>query len=151
MATIYLRLSTKSDKATSQHEILMRFKHGAFAQRAKTNIFVHPDYWNDEKQSIIIPNWRLLTHERKQLREELKQKSDRLGEMVSLVQTTFQAQNKKDLAKDWLTTVIDSFNFPETANNDDEKPQQENRTFFDWFELFLKTKDYPLNSANFWQ
>lgn len=147
MATIYLRLSTKSDKATSQHEILMRFKHGAFAQRAKTNIFVHPDYWNDEKQSIIIPNWRLLTHERKQLREELKQKSDRLGEMVSLVQTTFQAQNKKDLAKDWLTTVIDSFNFPETANNDDEKPQQENRTFFDWFELFLKTKDYPLNSA----
>lgn len=147
MATIYLRLSTKSDMATSQHEILMRFKHGAFAQRAKTNIFVQSDYWSNEKQSIEIPNWRLLTNERKQLKEELQQKSDLLRKMVLLVQNTFQAQNKQNLPKDWLRKVIDNFNNPQTADTDAEEPEQKNRTFFDWFELFLNTKDYPLSSA----
>ena len=48
MATIYLSLSAKTDKATNQHEILIRFKHGAFAQRAKSNIFIQPEYWNNE-------------------------------------------------------------------------------------------------------
>lgn len=45
MATITLRLSTKTDKVTNQHEILMRFRHGKVDQYAKTNIFVHPDNW----------------------------------------------------------------------------------------------------------
>ena len=90
MATIYLRLSTKSDKATSQHEVLMRFKHGAFAQRAKTNVFVKPDYWNDVTQSFEIPKWRSLTKEKKQLITELQQKSDRLNKMISFVQYSFQ-------------------------------------------------------------
>ena len=54
MASIYLRLSPKTDKATSQHEVLIRFKHGAFAQRAKTNVFVKQEYWSDDNQTIML-------------------------------------------------------------------------------------------------
>lgn len=128
MASIYLRLSTKTDKATSQHEILIRFKHGAFAQRAKTNIFVHPDHWSDEEQTIVIPNWRLLTDEKKQIKDELQQKTDRLNQIVSLVQSSFQAADKNNLAKDWLKSLLDEFNFLKAAATDEAQPQQ---SFFD--------------------
>ena len=100
MATIYLRLSTKTDKATSQHEVLMRFKHGKVDQRAKTNVFVHPDYWSDESQSIVIPNWRSLTDERKQLIDELQSKSKRLADIIIPV----GGQNEKGI--DILTSKI---------------------------------------------
>ncbi len=148
MASIYLRLSGKTDKATSQHEVLIRFKHGAFAQRAKTNVFVHPDHWSDEQQTIVIPNWRLLTAEKKQIKDELQRKTDRLNQIVSLVQSSFQAADKSNLAKDWLKSLIDGFNFPQAATTSDEaQPQRSNKSFFDWFELFLKTKDYPESST----
>lgn len=148
MATITLRLSTKTDKSTSQHEILMRFRHGKIDQYAKTNLFVHPDYWSDEQQAIFIPNWRLLTDEKKQLKEELQGKRDRLNLMVSLVQSSFQGMDKSNVAKDWLKTLIDGFNFPEeTATDDEEQPKQPQRSFFDWFELFLNEKKFPQNSV----
>ena len=147
MATIQLSLSAKTDKVTSQHEVLIRFFHGRINQRAKTNVFVHPDYWSDETQSIEIPNWRLLTDERKQLKDELQRKSDRLNQIVSLVQSSFQTIDKSNVAKDWLKSLIDGFNFPTTATGDAEQLPQDKRSFFDWFELFLKTKDYPHSST----
>lgn len=66
MATIILSLSTKSDKVTAQREVMIRFFHGKHInQRAKTNVFVLPDYWDDATQSIVIPKWRVLNEERK--------------------------------------------------------------------------------------
>ena len=147
MATIVLSLSAKTDKVTSQHEVLIRFFHGRINQRAKTNVIVHPDYWSDEQQTIVIPNWRLLTDEKKQIKVELQHKADRLNQIVSLVQSSFQALNKTDIAKDWLKSLIDGFNFPQAAATDEAQPQSNNKSFFDWFELFLKTKDYPKSST----
>ncbi len=143
MATIYLRLSTKTDKATSQHEVLMRFKHGKVDQRAKTNVFVQPDFWNDKTQSIEIPKWRTITDERKQLQIDLQHKIDRLDTITKFVQSSFQAMDKSDVAKDWLTSLIDGFNFPTTAT---DEPEQQ-KSFFDWFELFLTSKNYPHGST----
>lgn len=139
MASIYLRLSSKTDKATSQHEILIRFKHGAFAQRAKTNIFVHPDYWSDEQQTIVIPNWRLLTDEKKQIKEELQHKTDRLNQIVSLVQSSFQAADKNNIAKDWLKSLINGFNFPEATATNEEQPQH---SFFDEWNFYIDTHKF---------
>ena len=148
MATIVLSLSAKTDKVTSQHEVLIRFFHGRINQRAKTNVFVHPDYWSDEQQAIVIPNWRLLTDEKKQIKNELQQKTDRLNQIVSLVQSSFQATVKNNLAKDWLKSLLDEFNNPEaTTATDEAQTKQHKRSFFDWFELFLKTKDYPQSST----
>lgn len=90
MATIYLRLSSKKDKVTSQSEILMRFKHGDIAQRAKTNIFVSSENWNDEEQSIIIPKWRVLTDEKKHLIDELQEKQSKINDIKEHVDKAFK-------------------------------------------------------------
>lgn len=141
MATITLRLSAKTDKVTQQREILMRFRHGKIDQYAPTNVFVHPDFWSDEQQTIVIPNWRLLTEEKKQIKEELQRKSDRLNQIVSLVQTSFQAADKSSLAKDWLKSVIDGFNFPTAAADEDVTPQQ---PFFDVFESYIGGRKFSI-------
>ena len=123
MPTITLRLSSKTDKATSQHEILMRFRHGRVDQYAKTNVFVHPDYWNDDNQNIVIPNWRLLTNEKKQLQDELRSKSDRLHKLKSFVGSSFQTIDKSNVAKDWLKNLIHDYNFPIVEKPDTTLPQ----------------------------
>lgn len=137
MATITLRLSAKTDKQTNQHEILMRFRHGKVDQYAKTNLFVHPDHWSNDTKSIKIPNARLLTDEKKQLINDLQKKIDRLNEITSLVQSSFQTIDKSNVAKDWLKSLIDGFNFP-TAT-DGEQPQH---SFFDVYEHYIDTHKF---------
>ena len=137
MATITLRLSAKTDKQTNQHEILMRFRHGKVDQYAKTNVFVHPDHWSNDTKSIKIPNARLLTDEKKQLINELHKKIDRLNDITSLVQSSFQTIDKSNVAKDWLKSLIDGFNFP-TAT-DGEQPQH---SFFDVYEHYIDTHKF---------
>ena len=139
MATIVLSLSAKTDKNTSQHEVLIRFFHGRINQRAKTNIFIQPDYWSDSQQTIVIPNWRLLTDEKKQTIEELQHKSDRLNQIVSLVQSSFQAADKNNFAKDWLKSLLDGFNFPKANTFDEALPQQ---PFFDVWNTYIDTHKF---------
>lgn len=140
MATIVLSLSAKTDKQTSQHEVLIRFFHGRTNQRAKTNVFVHPGYWSDEQQTIVIPNWRLLTDEKKRIKDELQQKTDRLNQIVSLVQTSFQELNKSDVAKDWLKSLINGFNFP-TANTAEAQDGKQ-ISFFDEYNRYIDTHKF---------
>ena len=140
MATITLSLSRKSDKATQQHEVLIEFWHGrSIHQRAKSNVFVHPDHWNNDTQSIKIPNARLLTDEKKQLINELQKKCDRLNEIISLVQTSFQTIDKSNVAKDWLKSLINGFNFPTATATDEEQPQH---SFFDEFNTYIDTHKF---------
>ncbi len=144
MATITLRLSAKTDKATSQHEILIRFRHGRVDQYGATNVFVQPEYWSDEQQTIVIPNWRTLTDEKKKTKNDLQGKIERLAEITSLVQSSFQELDKQTVEKDWLKNLINEFNFPTIAKV--EKEPEHKKSFFDWFELFLATKNYPHGS-----
>ena len=137
MATITLRLSSKTDKQTNQHEILMRFRHGKVDQYAKTNVFVHPDHWSNDTKSIKIPNARLLTDEKKQLINELHKKIDRLNEITSLVQSSFQAIDKSNVAKDWLKSLIDGFNFPTATDG-----EQSQHSFFDVYEHYIDTHKF---------
>lgn len=143
MATITLRLSTKTDKQTNQHEILMRFRHGKVDQYAKTNVFVHPDHWSNDTKSIKIPNARLLTDEKKQLINDLQKKIDRLNNIMSLVQSSFQAINKSNVEKDWLKSLIEDFN---NQSQQADEPQSQ-KTIFEWFELFMESKKYKGGSA----
>ena len=139
MATIILSLSTKSDKVTSQREVMIRFFHGKHInQRAKTNVFVHPDYWDDAAQGISIPKWRMLNEERKQLTNELQTKSNRLDAIKSLVLSSFQALNKNDVPKDWLKSLINGFNFPAATKDN----KQQSHTLFDEFQHYIDTHKF---------
>ena len=67
MANIVYKLSTKEDKITGKREIHVRFYHGKFDVRAKTNLYVQPEYWDAAKQTVKIPNTRSNTPEKQQL------------------------------------------------------------------------------------
>lgn len=146
---------------------MIRFFHGKHInQRAKTNVFVHPDCWINEFATekngniktnkngnpiiynghIEIPKWRTITEERKQQINELKHKSERLAAIASLVQSSFQETDKGNVPKDWLKKLIHDFNFPATPT-DEQQEKRKKKSFFDWFELFLKTKNYPHGST----
>lgn len=75
MATITLRLSEKTDKETSQKAILIRFRHGKIDQYANMNIYVSSEYWSDEQQTIIVPNWRVLSAEKRKFKKNSKASS----------------------------------------------------------------------------
>ena len=55
MATIEYSLSSKKDKTTGKQEILVRFFHGRFNQRGKTNLYGHSDDWDQDRQRFVIP------------------------------------------------------------------------------------------------
>lgn len=112
MATVYLSQSTKTD-AKGENEILMRFSHGKINQRAKTNIFLNPKYWNAAEQCIHIPKARLLTPETKSLIDGLNAKNEKLSNIVATVSKSFNETDKAAVAPDWLRTIIDKTIFPE--------------------------------------
>jgi integrase len=152
MATIYLSLSSKID-ATKKQEILIRFSHGRINQRAKTNIFIPAEYtddngnkkiiWDSKTEQIIVPNFRLMNDEKKQLKGYLTCQSERLNRLKSTVLTVFNETDKSSIASDWLKSTIDKHNFPEKYAPKVEtakKPQP----FFEAFEEFLQGR--PLSN-----
>lgn len=153
MATIVLSLSAKTDKETSEHEVLIRFFHGRINQRAKTNVFVKPDYWDEDTRRIKLDEveaklaecdgWRKMTPERKQrkaeleaLKNNLRNKTNDLNKITSLVQSSFKKLDKNDVAKDWLKSLIDEYNFPTTANDDVQV------SFFDVYNDYIDTHKF---------
>jgi len=134
MATIYLTLSAKTD-TNPQKEIRVRFKHGIIDQQAKTNIFIPAEHWNNESKQIIVPNFRVITAEKKELVKYLTEQSEKLNELVSIIQTSFNEADKKSITPDWLKTVIDKHNFP---NRTELAPMVQ--TFFESFDEFLQKR-----------
>ena len=138
MATITLRMSAKTDKSTSKHEILMRFRHGAIDQYAKTNIFVNDEYWNgDSDTPISIPRFRLMNDEQKRLIAELTDASKRIEDVKKYVQQSFidSGAGKMPIPSDWLKSALDTFNGIRNT-----QPEKE-RTFFDILDEYIENKD----------
>ena len=148
MATIYFSLSAKVD-INKQQEILVRFSHGKINQRAKTNIFVPVEYWDIQAQQIIIPNFRLMNDEKKQLKTYLTTQSERLNTLISITQTAFNKVDKDNIDSSWLKTIIDKFNFPEKHGSTQEEVNVK-QSFFDAFDEFLqKRKLSDVREKNF--
>ena len=135
MATIYLTLSERSD-INNLKEIRIRFKHGKIDQQAKTNIFIQLEYWDSENQQITIPNFRLMTDEKKKLKQYLTEQSEKLTTLTSVIQTTFNNADKKDIPTDWLKATIDKHNFPEKYIPIDDTPKAV--TLFEFIDEFIE-------------
>lgn len=143
MATLSYHLSRKADKATGLHEVLARFVVGSrINQRAKTNIFVSPEYWNEKTQNVTVPVWRLMNSEQRKLVESLNGINKRLPGLKAAVMEAFieAGAGKLPIAGDWLTSTIDRYNFPEKYEATPEtwyledafKDYLANNTFSDW-------------------
>ena len=134
MASISYSLSTKHNQNNEQ-EILIRFTHGRINQRAKTNIFIPTEYWDIENKKITIPNFRIMSQDRKDLKEYLTMQSGRLNTLTFLIQKSFHEIDKNNLAQDWLRVLVKQYNFPNKYTiGEKEKTSQ---SFFEIFEEFL--------------
>ena len=135
MAAIYLTLSKKTD-TTGKQEILIRFKHNDIAQRAKTNIFIEEKFW-DDKTNQISPKRYVIKQEDK---DYLIKQNDNLNKLTTAIQASFNNSDKKAIAADWLTDIIDRHNFPEKyALKTEETPKQ---SFFNTFDEFITIKEF---------
>lgn len=168
MAKFVLSLSKKgrvlgidTNKIVAEHEIMLRFYHNKVVdQRAKTNVFVQPDDWDSENRTIGIARietelekcnaWRMMTPEREKQKSvleskkaELTAKINRLNNIMTLVQSSFKSVDKNNITDKWLKNLIEDFN---DQSQQADEPQSQ-KSFFEWFELFLSSKKYPHGST----
>ncbi len=113
MAKITKRLSTKKDKVTGKSEVLLRFIGGdKIMLRAKSGIFVKPEWWNEKKQEL-----RTAT-----INTELVEVRRILAELDSLILTRFaeEPEGKLNVKGKWLQNIINSYHNPDNSvdNND---------------------------------
>lgn len=144
MATINLTLSSKSDKITHLQEVMMRLTIGSTTRRARTNVFVQSEYWDASTQSITIKRQlRVLTEERKQLKAELQEKSERLNRIKNYVSESVdnadKAAIKKD--KDWLKNLVHDYLFPPQPEEDEQAEQQ----LLDVLSKYINSRDYSIS------
>jgi len=138
MATIYFSLSAKTN-IDKKCEVLIRFSHGKINRRAKTNIFIPAEYWDTKSQQITVPNFRLMTEEKKQLKSYLTTQNEKLNAVTATVQAAFNDADKNDMPQDWLKLLIDKYNFPEKyAAKIDESDRIQ--PFFEAFDEFLQKR-----------
>ena len=153
MAKIVYKLSTREKGISAKKEIHVRFYHGKFDVRAKTNLYVQPEYWDADKQTVKIPNTRSNTPEKQQLIIQLSTLKADLEALSNDILEAFIADGggKKDLPSDWLSKFIDNRNFgPDTAPVQEEdvpaeEKQDPQKEFFDTFEHFVSIQKISIS------
>lgn len=127
MATIYYSLSSKRNPI-GQSEVLMRFSHGKINQRAKTGLFVSPDYWKDGE--ISIPKFRLRPSDEVQAQiDNAINIRCRLAEITATVSKAFNEIGHHAVSSDWLRSIVEI------------KPSSEiQKTIWQYFDDFLDSK-----------
>ena len=146
MANIVYKLSTKEDKITGKREIHVRFYHGKFDVRAKTNLYVQPEYWDATKQTVKIPNTRSSTPEKQQLIMKLSALKADLESLSNDIREAYIADGggKRELPSEWLSDFIANRILAQeriVAQMEEEETAEEKndsqKEFFDTFEHFV--------------
>lgn len=132
MATIYLSLSTMANGEKKQ--VMVRFSHGKVNQRAKSGIFVYPDYWDDKKQMVIMPRGKMMTDHIIAIINDLREADTQLRQLTNHILDSYTSSPDAPLLdKEWLKNVVSIFKHGE--------PEQEALDFWSAFELFIQTKN----------
>ncbi len=130
MATIEYSLSSKKDKTTGKQEILVRFFHGRFNQRGKTNLYGHSDDWDQDRQRFVIPKVRMMTEEKRKEIQELQNLNSELDAISRFLLDAFVAAG--------------SGKVPLEDESAEEKNNQQ-KEFFDTFEHFVSIQKISLS------
>ena len=95
MANFQFRLSSKKNKLGRQ-ELLMRFYHGKFQQRAKTGIFIEdkPIYWDG---TTIVNKERLVTEDVVYHREQ----KERLENLCRIISEEWEQVDPTSVSSTW--------------------------------------------------
>lgn len=107
---------------------------------ANSNIFVRPEDWNEEAQSIMrYETKRIITEEIK----EARQQADNLAKLLSHVNAAWEAADKNTITKKWMADVVDRYNFPEKYAPKDE--QKEIKDIYGYFNDYLTDKKFSID------
>lgn len=131
MAKITKSLSAKVSKETGKSEILLRFIGGRYLiLRGKSNIFIKPDRWSDERGEVKTSR----------LDPDTIKAQTKLSELCTSIAESFsQLSNPTEEAtKEWLAEVIDHYHYPEKYAPKEVEPE----TLFEWIDKFI-TKIAP--------
>ena len=105
MATVYLSLSTMATGAKKR--VMVRFVHSKINQRARTDIFVDPNYWDAERQMIIMPRGRLMTDEIIKAINELREVDAELRDLTNYIIDCYTSNpDGPAIDKEWLKNVV---------------------------------------------
>ena len=139
MATLVYSLSSKTDKVTGLHEVLIRFFHGRLNQRAKSGIFISAEYWNDELQRNFVPKFRLMNDRQRALVEELTGQNEALQKLSAHIHKSFieAGAGKDPLPKDWLVATVDMYMNPPMLESSEEE-QIADIPITEVFEMFME-------------
>jgi integrase len=133
MATINFTLSTKMDGRKKQ--VMVRFTHSKINQRAKSGIFVDPTYWDDTKQTVVMPRVRLMTEEMQRTISELREADSRLRELRLFIEDAYHASPISPAQdKEWLKGVVSLAIYGEQ----EEDPAE--LDFWGVWDLFIENK-----------
>ena len=136
MATVKFRLSAKVDKTSGRSEILVRFFHGELDQRAKTNIFVLPEYWNESGQRLTVPRARVMTTQVQTLITELTNQNTQLEQLKQFINDSFisSGAGKVKVSDTWLADLVSSYSLPDLGSV--------SVRFFDVFQHFINVAEF---------
>lgn len=112
MANINFTLSSKVDKDSGLSELLIRFYAGKqISQRAKSNLLVNANYWDANRQNIVIPRFRIKDDEHQELIDKLHEQIVKIAELKQFINTAFMKveAGNNDLPDDWLKNVVNNF------------------------------------------
>jgi integrase len=135
MATIF-SLSPKSG-ITGRHEILIRYKSGEYAARAKSGIFTTPDWYHfviGNKSDDPYKGKRLITPEMEEIKTYHNDQKAKFAEIISKIDEELKIADKNN--SEWLVTVIDKYHNPIKYNPKATEP--EIKTLFQFVTKFIE-------------
>lgn len=144
MANVVYKLSAKVDKVTGKSEIHVRFYAGrGLDYRAKTNLYVQKEYWNEKAGTVKIPTTRSNTLEKQELIKSLSELSTELATLSKDIREAFLVAGDEKSGPDWLATFIQERNEARLAASkpveaEEEEPEIDGtEEFFKTFEHFV--------------
>jgi len=138
MATFTLRLSRKKNDL-GYSEVMIRFRHGKIDVYSGSGVYIPIDKWDAEKETIIIPNIRVMSPEKTAEKKLLEKSQDNLNELKSIISSSFNEADKGDIEKDWMFKVIDKYYHPEKY---DKRNEVKKLSFFEIMEDYLQKRKF---------
>lgn len=142
MANVVYKLSAKVDKVTGKSEIHVRFYAGrGLDYRAKTNLYVQKEYWNEKAGTVKIPTTRSNTLEKQELIKSLSELSTELATLSKDIREAFIIAGDEISSPDWLTTFIQERNEARIVASKPVEAEEE-ESEIDGTEEFFKTFEH---------
>ena len=148
---IMFSLSQKAD-STGRNEILIRYKSGKFAARAKSGVYTNLEWFDfviGNSANPIYKGKRVITEIMKELQSYHEKQKTKLSEINTIISDALKNTDLDRNNSDWLIDCIDKYY--QRGNYFPKVEETENKqSFFDAFDEFLeKRKLSDVREKNF--